>query len=144
MLLFVYGTLLKGQRNHIRMLDVKAKLVGAGVTAKKFKMTENAGIPYVSKKKEVSQISGEVYEVKKGEAIRYLDRFEGHPRFYRRERTTIHLEDGSKLRAWLYFCEKGSGTIVPNGNFKTRMREVTQQFYKYRAKSDAWADFFNN
>tara|TARA_R110000744_G_scaffold161885_1_gene278462 strand:- start:758 stop:1159 length:402 start_codon:yes stop_codon:yes gene_type:complete len=102
---FVYGTLKSGFSNNI--LLSQSTLLGPGVTENLYAMYED-GIPYVSKSSEQSQISGEVYMVD-SQSLDNLDLLEGHPRWYKREKTKISYfnVDGELTTddAWLYFNE---------------------------------------
>lgn len=120
---FVYGTLRNGQRNH-RLLQ-KAVFLGTGKTETPFQMRQtwhsktDLGIPFVSKNKKLphrKQVVGELYEVN-SETLTYLDQLEGHPRFYKRELTTIILPDGTCVEAWLYFCDTDHGEVNISGDF---------------------------
>ncbi len=100
----VYGTLKKGRGND--WLLTGAKYIGAGTTTDKFLLTAR-GIPYtfkVSPEVELptSNVAVEVYEVSQAE-LHNLDGLEGHPDWYRREKTTIALSTGHTVNAWLYF-----------------------------------------
>jgi len=104
-LVFVYGTLKSGFNNNILLSD--SKLVGPGVTDDMYVMYED-GIPYVSKSSKQSQISGEIYLVD-GHTLEDLDMLEGHPQWYKREKTkvTYFNTEGELITdyAWLYFNE---------------------------------------
>jgi len=114
-LIFVYGTLRKGFGNH-HLLE-NAEFLGTGRTKEKYKMTAN-GIPFVSKSEPVSYIIGEVYEVDK-KTLKRLDRLEGHPDWYKREKVKIILETGKEVEAWIYFNEISQGRhLIKNGDFK--------------------------
>lgn len=107
---FVYGTLKKAHGNH-RLLK-GSKYLGTGLTKNRYVMYED-GIPYVSKSFSLTNISGELYEVS-GATLDSLDMLEGHPIWYKREKTIIKTIDKNgniKLtNAWLYFNE-----MIPPG-----------------------------
>ena len=102
---FVYGTLKRAHGNH-RLLK-GSKYLGTGLTRNRYVMYED-GIPYVSKSFSLTNISGELYEVS-GATLDNLDMLEGHPIWYKREKTIIKTIDKNgniKLtNAWLYFNE---------------------------------------
>ena len=119
---FVYGTLRKGFGNHSVMARHEHKFIGQGKTDDIFRLTAS-GIPYVSKNNPVSQVVGEMYEVSKEVLEGPMDRLEGHPVFYKREKTPITLDDGTKSEAWLYFCEgRENATLIESGDYKNYSR----------------------
>lgn len=113
---FVYGTLRKGYGNH-RLMENRSEFKGIAKTDEKFRLTAS-GIPFVSKQEEVSQITGEVYEVSKELLEGPLDSLEGHPRFYCREKVAYTTEEGEKGEAWLYFCDSQGSTLIESGDYK--------------------------
>ena len=126
---FVYGTLKSGFSNNI--LLSQSTLLGPGVTESLYAMYED-GIPYVSKSSEQSQISGEVYMVD-SQSLDNLDLLEGHPRWYKREKTKISYfnVDGELTTddAWLYFNEH-----IPN---KARLNSVGIYGHKKSSRLNA-------
>ena len=113
---FVYGTLRKGSFNH--SLISSEEFVAEGSTRNKYKLISN-NIPYVIKDEErVSTIKGEIYKVT-DEVLEILDRLEGHPDWYRREKTMIDTNKGS-ITAWLYFYPKEysyTSRVISSGDF---------------------------
>jgi len=112
---FVYGTLRKGSFNH--SLISSEEFVAEGNTRKKYKLISNT-IPYVIKDEKVSTIKGEIYKVT-DEALEALDMLEGHPDWYRREKTVIDTNKGS-ITAWLYFYPKKysyTSRVISSGDF---------------------------
>ena len=106
---FVYGTLRKGRGNY-GLLE-RSIFVGSAVTVRKYAMYVS-GIPYVTELERETTIVGEVYEVDEFTLDR-LDQLEGHPDFYERRKIKVFLEDGRKIKAFLYFCDR----VVQNGGF---------------------------
>ncbi len=115
-LVFVYGTLKRGGRYHYLLENEKVRFRGKAVTREKFIMYERDGIPYVSRKRSLSRIKGEVYEVDKKTLFR-LDSLEEHPHWYRREEVEVEFYDGNSTRAFLYFNENEEGRVISSGNF---------------------------
>jgi len=99
---FVYGTLRKGRGNY-SILE-RSTFVGNAVTAIKYAMYVS-GIPYVTELEHETNIVGEVYEVDEF-TLNRLDRLEGHPHFYERRKIEVFLEDGRKIKAFLYFYDR--------------------------------------
>ena len=91
--LFVYGTLMRGERNH-RLL-AEAEFVGEARTVAGFTMIDLGAFPGVVAHGE-GVVVGELFRVD-AETLLAVDRLEGHPRFYRR--TEIELAGGGRYRA---------------------------------------------
>jgi gamma-glutamylaminecyclotransferase len=87
-LLFVYGTLLRGEPNHPQLSD--ASFVRNTRTVARYELVDLGGYPALLEDGE-SAISGEVYDVS-GELLARLDAFEEVPELY--ERKAIELIDG--------------------------------------------------
>ena len=98
----VYGTLKKDKGNHQYYLQGQ-EFVGHGITVNKYPLVEEHGLPYVYDKPNLGHnVSVEVYKV--DDVAQYsLDRLEGHPTHYQRKLTTIELDKGGMVTAWLYF-----------------------------------------
>lgn len=92
-LVFVYGTLRKGEVNHY-LLD-SASYCGAHTTLPKFQMNDLGAYPGVTLGGTVS-IVGEVYEIDRRQ-FAHLDQLEGYPQLY--DRQLIPTEWG---KAWIY------------------------------------------
>jgi gamma-glutamylcyclotransferase (GGCT)/AIG2-like uncharacterized protein YtfP len=114
--LFVYGTLRKGLGNHY-FLD-RSKFLGMAKTKKRYALYGN-GIPFLSRKKAVSQVTGEVYAVD-ADTLRRLDQLEGHPDWYRREQAEVVLQNANEIGAWIYFCDTAEGNLIESGDFLQR------------------------
>lgn len=93
-LLFVYGTLKRGYRNH-RLLGDSA-LVSENRTKERFRMLDLEHFPAVVVDDPVSRISGELFRVD-SKTLDVIDGFEGKW-FFREE---VLLDNGSK--AGMYF-----------------------------------------
>ena len=113
--LFVYGTLKRGHCNHYLLEG--CPFMGEAETKEKYALYE-ADIPYVIKEKKISHIKGEVYEVPR-HILKRIDRLEGHPFFYKREKARVVLEDGREVEAWMYFwiCEINYARLNKNGTY---------------------------
>ena len=98
MLLFVYGTLKKGHGNHGLIEDCEH--VGNFYTDKSLTLLV-AGLPFLVKREGAGAL-GEVYRIDK-DILRAVDRLEGHPSFYKREKITVtNIDDGSQVEAYVY------------------------------------------
>lgn len=121
-IVFVYGTLRKGQGNS-HLLD-RSKFLGRAKTKEKFALYTK-GIPFLSRMKAVSQALGEVYAVDDA-TLERLDQLENHPNWYCREEAEILLEENGKvMTAWIYFCdvEEGRMELIASGDFLRRRSE---------------------
>jgi gamma-glutamylcyclotransferase (GGCT)/AIG2-like uncharacterized protein YtfP len=92
-LVFVYGTLKRGQRNEHYLRD--AEFIGHFTTGNRYTMYDFGGYPAVCLRGRRA-IEGEVYRVDK-RTFRTLDELEWYPRFY--QRIEIRTRYG---RAWMY------------------------------------------
>ncbi|MHC1728796.1 MAG: gamma-glutamylcyclotransferase [Syntrophobacteraceae bacterium] len=111
--IFVYGTLRKGQGNH-HLLD-SSEFLGTTKSKKHYALYAS-GIPFLSQTGAVSQVTGEVYSVDHA-TLRRLDQLEGHPDWYRREQAEVVLEGGTEFIAWIYFCDTPRGDLIESGDF---------------------------
>jgi gamma-glutamylcyclotransferase (GGCT)/AIG2-like uncharacterized protein YtfP len=112
---FVYGTLLSGERNH--HLLAHARLVGETRTEPLFTLYDLGPFPGLVPRGS-QMVAGEVYEVDEP-TLAALDRLEGHPDFYRR--VTIALHDGRPVLAYLLTLEQvGARPIIASGAWRTR------------------------
>jgi gamma-glutamylaminecyclotransferase len=101
--LFVYGTLLRGEANH--PLIAEARFLGEARTEAAFDLVDMGEYPGLVPGGSTA-VHGELYEVSSGARAR-LDELEGHPHFYRRQ--PIRLRDGSVADAYLLVPEQAAG-----------------------------------
>jgi len=92
-LVFVYGTLKRGQRNDHYLSD--AEFIGHFTTGRRYTMYDFGGYPAVCLRGR-DAIEGEVYRLGK-RSFSKLDELEWYPRFY--QRIEIMTRYG---RAWMY------------------------------------------
>lgn len=110
---FVYGTLLAGERNH-RLL-VGATLVGEARTSPTFTLHDLGAFPGLVRGG-THAVAGEVYEVN-ALTLAALDRLEGHPDFYQRMR--LELEDGTTVQTYLLRPAQVEGCpAIASGSWK--------------------------
>jgi gamma-glutamylcyclotransferase (GGCT)/AIG2-like uncharacterized protein YtfP len=114
-LVFVYGTLLVGERNH-RLLT-GAQLLCDAATPPRFQLHDLGAYPGMVRRGKHA-VAGELYEI--GEAmLAALDRLEDHPRFYRR--TTIVLDGGRRVQTYLLRRDQVQGyPIITSGSWRAR------------------------
>jgi gamma-glutamylaminecyclotransferase len=114
MLLFVYGTLKRGQRNHRLLAD--QRFVGPAVTAPGFRLYDLGPHPAMVRDAHGDPVRGELFAVSEC-CLGELDDFEGVPDLFTRER--IELADGTTAWAYLYARQipdgAGSGEEWPFG-----------------------------
>lgn len=112
--IFVYGTLKEGFGNHY--LLSKAIKVSKAETVRKYGMYQS-GIPFVIKDEESTTIKGEVYLVDQT-TFKNIDRLEGHPSCYKREKVKVKLDNDRRATAWIYFYPYSMGRKITNGIYK--------------------------
>jgi gamma-glutamylcyclotransferase (GGCT)/AIG2-like uncharacterized protein YtfP len=117
--LFVYGTLAKGEAKH-RLLR-HASHLGEAWTEARYTLFDLGSCPAMSVGGRTS-VRGEVYMVHRS-VMMELDRYEWHPRYYRRER--VRLYDADDAIAYLVAPGRIRGVPrVASGDWRTRSRPV--------------------
>lgn len=139
---FVYGTLMRGFGNHSLMRG--SNFIGVAITNEKYVLL-GSGIPYITKegdsyemnKDKASRVTGELYQVDESR-MPSLDSLEGHPIWYKRELVpvTVINSNGDKFTtdAWIYFNSKESGTVIPDGSYRTYCNEQESWYNEYRKR----------
>jgi gamma-glutamylcyclotransferase (GGCT)/AIG2-like uncharacterized protein YtfP len=94
MRVFVYGTLLRGEHNHMFLRN--SQFIGEAQTVPGFALYDLGYFPAMVRATE-GVVQGEVFEVDDA-ALRALDRLEGYPILYLR--ALIDLADGSQALAY--------------------------------------------
>lgn len=109
-ILFVYGTLKRGQRNHFLMRE--ARFLGEAVTAPLYTLLDLGSFPGMIPGG-TTAVHGELYEVGP-ELLARLDRHEGVPRFY--VRVLIPLTDGIFAESYFLVNQERirDGVIIQN------------------------------
>jgi gamma-glutamylaminecyclotransferase len=116
---FVYGTLMLGERNH-KLLAGSASL-GKAFTEEGFTLHDLGDCPGMARGG-LSRVSGEVYEVTP-ETLSVLDELEGHPDWY--ERTSIRLDDGRHVEAYLMTADQMQGAeLISSGDWRKRTENL--------------------
>lgn len=127
---FVYGTLLKGQRNNPRMDG--GVFMGKWQTVESYLMSAGSyrgsrmSVPYVHSGVPVDQVKGELYFVD-DDHLAHIDLLEGHPTWYHREGIWIQKRGAErmKMKAYIYFNERTQGKYhVEDGDFARFNRDV--------------------
>lgn len=119
--LFVYGTLMHGERNHHRMRVPGIEYIG-GTQTEYYQYTLYAKLAFggyapVMVRGGNHRIAGEVYLVS-GELMQELDMFEGHPEVYRRGKITlVQPHDEMPTEAWAYLYHRDASKLKAQGVF---------------------------
>jgi gamma-glutamylcyclotransferase (GGCT)/AIG2-like uncharacterized protein YtfP len=111
--LFVYGTLMKGMRNHIYL--EKAQFLGEGTTQPVFELLSNGSIPAMRDGSEA--VKGELYEVDE-ETLKSLDMLEEvSSELYEKREIEV---SGKKATAYLgkSIFNFDTWEKIPNGDYK--------------------------
>lgn len=117
-LVFVYGTLKRGQDNH-HLLE-KANYIGKAHTLQpKWQMFSLGAFPGVVEGDK--EIYGEVYQVGFN-GMNSLDHLEGHPSFYERKLVDVGIYGGKKgdecvSKAWMYIFKGDTTDCMPLRNW---------------------------
>lgn len=114
MLLFVYGTLLRGEPNHPQLSD--AAFVGSARTEPRYELVDLGGYPALVEDG-ATAISGEVYDVDP-ELLEQLDVFEEVPELY--ERKAIQLIEGC-VHAYVMSRQRAAGApTIEDGRWRSQ------------------------
>jgi gamma-glutamylcyclotransferase (GGCT)/AIG2-like uncharacterized protein YtfP len=113
MRLFVYGTLLSGERSHRRLQG--SRLLGAYGTEPRYTLVSLGPYPALLESGTTS-VTGEVYEVA-DRVLPTIDRFEGHPDLY--ERKGIRLLGGVDAEAYVLPATHGlAAKVIESGDWR--------------------------
>lgn len=104
---FVYGSLREGMHNNWYLEE--AQLVQTG-HIQGFDMYQLNTFPAIVPGSGV--VVGEVYQVSKA-TLAVLDRLEGHPNVYKREKVTVTLTEGEPVTAWVYVWQRPVNHLIP-------------------------------
>jgi phosphoserine aminotransferase len=139
--LFVYGTLLRGERSHQRLGG--ARFLRETATSPGFGLVDLGDYPGMVRAKR-GAVAGELYRVDE-QTVCELDAFEGHPELY--WRTEVELVDRTRAQAYLLRPERATGCPeIPSGDWRRRLRygprsanrpegshEMTQRVFNFSA-----------
>ena len=128
--LFVYGTLMKDFANHRVMVELGAERVGAARTAQPRTLVDLGPYPALlpaSEERDVAArpVEGELYAIPE-HALAELDRFEGAPELYRRERVAVEA-GGERLEACTYVLARrvpARARVLASGRYDQRGTEL--------------------
>lgn len=117
----VYGTLLTGEGNYGVGADA---LDRAPCRLRGTLYDPRYGFPaFVPKGRGAFAVAGEVLTVTP-ETFARLDRLEGYPNLYGRERVPVLLEDGLRAEAWVYVMRRlpADATVIECGDWRAYRR----------------------
>ncbi|MCZ7583327.1 MAG: gamma-glutamylcyclotransferase [Deltaproteobacteria bacterium] len=119
-ILFVYGTLKRGQRNHFLMRE--ARFLGEAVTAPLYTLLNLGPFPGMVPGG-TTAVHGELYEVGR-ELLARLDRHEGVPRLY--IRGVVWLENRAWAESYLLvdFDRIRMGRASESGEWSSTLKEI--------------------
>ena len=110
---FVYGTLITGERN--ARCAGNARRQKAWTTGTIY--DTGCGFPAFVKRGR-THIKGEVLTVD-DDGFKSMDRLEGYPRLYRREQIQVHLVGGGNVLAWVYIMNnlRKDAPVIESGDW---------------------------
>jgi gamma-glutamylcyclotransferase (GGCT)/AIG2-like uncharacterized protein YtfP len=112
-LLFVYGTLMRGESAH-ELLGPTARFVAEAQTEPRFTLLDMGEYPALAEGG-TTAVRGELYEID-GELLAALDRYEDVPELY--ERHTLRLGDRHAL-AYVMHAQLGQGVgMIASGDWR--------------------------
>lgn len=138
-LIFVYGSLKKGFDNHHVIKNAKYKCKAK--TVSKFPMYEEefANYPYLIKKRisNAYNVKGELYEIRRKELLKKLDKFEGAPDYYIRETIKVQTLSGEVKKAYAYFLKENKipDSQNPMKEWKNNTDMYIEKFFSYYKQS---------
>lgn len=101
---FIYGSLKRGFAAEHHMVD--ADFLGFAETVSPYALfrESNNWFPVLYKDEQVNKIKGELYSIN-NRLLKTLDRFEGHPLFFKREIINVTIDE-KQVQAWCYFYQE--------------------------------------
>jgi gamma-glutamylaminecyclotransferase len=115
MVLFVYGSLLAGERHEAQLAG--ARRLGDARTEPAYTLVDLGDYPALVEQG-TTAVAGELYEVDE-ETLRRLDAFEGHPDDYRR--AAVRLAGAAQAEAYLYPRSRAAGmAVIAGGDWRRR------------------------
>ncbi|WP_438028055.1 gamma-glutamylcyclotransferase family protein [Sorangium sp. So ce233] len=115
--LFVYGTLMRGERSH--ELLGRARSLGPARTARSFELADLGAYPALVRGGSTA-VLGELYEPDP-ETLASLDIYEGCPDLFQRE--SIELDGGARCEAYLMRASQARGCPrIASGDWRTRQQ----------------------
>jgi gamma-glutamylcyclotransferase (GGCT)/AIG2-like uncharacterized protein YtfP len=115
--IFVYGSLLRGERAHGLLGD--GHFLAAAGTLPAYRLLDLCAYPGLVDNGGVA-VEGEVYAIS-AQRLAELDRYEGHPDAFRRGPVALAPPwDGGVVEAWFYRGPMSAGLPFVGGDWRTR------------------------
>ena len=113
---FVYGTLLTGERNARWAMKARRQKAWALGTI----YDTGFGYPAFVRQGR-TRIIGELLTVNE-QGFRSIDQLEGYPLLYRREQIQVNLVGGGRVLAWVYIMNRlpEKATVIEGGDWRNR------------------------
>jgi len=116
--LFVYGTLLEGEPNHVLLKT--ARRLGTARTRRGFRLHDLGAFPGMVASEDAEGVVGEVYDVD-DKTLAALDRLEGVPHFY--ERVSVELDDARTVEGYTLPPRRVRGLpVIDSGDWRAFRR----------------------
>jgi gamma-glutamylcyclotransferase (GGCT)/AIG2-like uncharacterized protein YtfP len=120
-LLFVYGTLKRGEKNHRQLAAHEVRFLGEGRIRGRLYRIRGASYPGAAPTASRRYVRGELYQLTSPDkAFEKLDKFEGTDEgLFVRKLADVWI-GRRKTRAWTYFYpgRKDKALAIPNGSFR--------------------------
>jgi len=100
--IFIYGSLKRGCNNNYLN---KLEFVDNCITKNKFRLINGKHFPYLLNKKGKFNIKGELYKINNEIDLIEIDKFEGHPTYFKRETIEVILNNGKNINCYVYFYQ---------------------------------------
>tara|TARA_R110000823_G_scaffold44519_5_gene115281 strand:- start:404 stop:1417 length:1014 start_codon:yes stop_codon:yes gene_type:complete len=131
-LIAVYGTLKKDCSNYFNYLT-NSKYVGPAETDAKYPLIID-GLPYLLNKPGIGEhVEVDLFLID-DTTLSNIDLLEGHPQWYCREKTSVCLDDGSRLEPYIYFNDKEDSGV----HHKSYTEDYIHR--SYNSYGDGWSD----
>lgn len=111
--LAVYGTLKRGYGNHRLIYTGQLEYYADAVSEDRFHLV-GGGFPILYTNPGIHRVAVELYSFTNESQLEAIDRLEGHPEWYRRERRNF-ITGNQKIFAWVYLqpSKNLSGALHP-------------------------------
>jgi len=119
-LLFVYGTLMRGMSNNDLLAD--SKFI-AEATAEHVKLIDLGYFPGMIEGGSYDEVTGELWEVSE-ETLEQLDVLEGHPSHFVRSKLVVHSEDNFFVVTRGYKAARAKKTELVCAYFYNGIKEI--------------------
>ena len=122
-LLFVYGTLMRGEKNHRQLAAHQVRFLGEGRIRGRLFRIKGASYPGAAPTASHRYVRGELYELTSPDkALKKLDKFEGIDEGLFVRKLTYVWIGRQKTKAWTYFYpgRRDKAALISSGRFRAR------------------------